>query len=69
MCRFLVLNLSIDSDSIDCGQVLTWNGHLMKKIFPLKFAPAFGVFFYFPDYHDYDDLLNACMGFFYAEID
>ena len=34
MGQFLVLNLSIDSNSIDCGQVLTWNDHLIKKFDP-----------------------------------
>ena len=40
MGQFLVLDLSIDSDSIDCGQVLIWNGHLITKILPLKFVIA-----------------------------
>ena len=30
----LVLNLSIDSNSMDCEQVLTWNDHLITKIDP-----------------------------------
>ena len=34
MGQFLVLDLSIDSNSIDCGQVLTWNDHLIEKFDP-----------------------------------
>ena len=34
MGQFLVLNLGIDSNSKDCGQVLTWNDHLIEKFDP-----------------------------------
>ena len=50
MGQFLVLYLTIDSISIDYGQVFIENSHLMKNILPLKFATAFGVFFNFPHY-------------------
>ena len=68
MGQFLVLNLSIDTDSKDCGQVLTWNDNLIR-ISPLKFASAFGDFFHFPHFHKLDDLFSAHMGLFHAEID
>ena len=44
MGQFLVLNLSIDSNSIDCGQVLTWNDHSIKK-FDLLNLPLLLAFF------------------------
>ena len=34
MGQFWVLDLSIDSNIIDCGQVLTWNDHLIEKFDP-----------------------------------
>ena len=38
MGQFLVLNIDIDSISIDYGQVFIRNGHLIKKNLPLKFG-------------------------------
>ena len=47
MGQFLVLNLSIDSNSIDCGQVLTWNDHLIEKINPLSLPLLLAFFSFF----------------------
>ena len=47
MGQFLVLNLSIDSNSIDCGQVLTWNDHLIEKFDPLNLPLLLAFFSFF----------------------
>ena len=48
MGQFLVLNLTIDSISIDYGQVFIPNSHLMKKFYPWNLPLLLAFFSIFP---------------------